>query len=224
MVGTRQLVRLLDHAADANAKVVLVGDHHQLPEIDAGGLFRALARRLDAVELTNNRRQAEAWEAAALDELRHGDVATAVAAYQRAGRITLADSAEAARGQLVADWAHAYETMGGEPGVMVALRRTDVADLNARARARLVAAGQLTGPLWRSTGSSSRPEIGSCVYAIRTTTVGTLRQVGFELRRTLTLLYHYDILLRDLDDETPVRLLGCFDEPRPNPHPRRPPE
>jgi hypothetical protein len=61
MVGTRQLARLLDHAQTQRMKVVLVGDPHQLPEIDAGGLFRALATRLPAVELTDNRRQTERW-------------------------------------------------------------------------------------------------------------------------------------------------------------------
>jgi ATP-dependent exoDNAse (exonuclease V) alpha subunit len=34
MLGTRNLAELLTHAAAARAKVVLVGDHHQLPEID----------------------------------------------------------------------------------------------------------------------------------------------------------------------------------------------
>ncbi len=62
MVGTRQLARLLDHAQRRQVKVVLVGDPHQLPEIDAGGLFRALANRLPSVELTANRRQREQWE------------------------------------------------------------------------------------------------------------------------------------------------------------------
>jgi len=36
MVGTRQLARLLDHAHAAGTKVVLVGDHHQLAEIEIG--------------------------------------------------------------------------------------------------------------------------------------------------------------------------------------------
>jgi ATP-dependent exoDNAse (exonuclease V) alpha subunit len=35
MVGTRQLARLLDHAETQSVKVVLVGDPHQLPEVDA---------------------------------------------------------------------------------------------------------------------------------------------------------------------------------------------
>src|SRR5580658_2564887 len=37
MVGTRKLARLLTAAERAHAKVVLVGDPRQLPEIDAGG-------------------------------------------------------------------------------------------------------------------------------------------------------------------------------------------
>ncbi len=42
----------LVHVEAAGAKAVLVGDHHQLPAVDAGGAFAALVRRLGAVELT----------------------------------------------------------------------------------------------------------------------------------------------------------------------------
>jgi hypothetical protein len=146
MVGTRQLARLLDHAQRLDVKVVLVGDPHQLPEIDAGGLFRTLATRLPAVELTDNRRQQHVWEQAALDELRHGDPDAAVAAYRQHGRIITADTAEAVREQLVTDWWDTYRQAGAKHTVMVALRRGDVDDLNHRARAQLLQAGQLTGP------------------------------------------------------------------------------
>src|SRR4029453_13926840 len=40
MLGSRKLARLLDHASQAQAKVVLVGDDRQLAAIDAGGGFR----------------------------------------------------------------------------------------------------------------------------------------------------------------------------------------
>jgi ATP-dependent exoDNAse (exonuclease V) alpha subunit len=40
MLGSRKLTRLLDHAQDAGAKVVLVGDDKQLAAIEAGGGFR----------------------------------------------------------------------------------------------------------------------------------------------------------------------------------------
>ena len=59
MVGTRTLARLLDLAARDDAKLVAVGDPAQLPEIDAGGLFAALARDLGAAVLTENLRQVE---------------------------------------------------------------------------------------------------------------------------------------------------------------------
>ena len=44
MVGTRQLERVLSHAAEAGAKVVLVGDPQQLQSIEAGAAFRSIFR------------------------------------------------------------------------------------------------------------------------------------------------------------------------------------
>jgi ATP-dependent exoDNAse (exonuclease V) alpha subunit len=81
MVGSRKLGRLLDHAQRAHAKVVLIGDDRQLASIDAGGGFRALRLRLGASELTENRRQQQAWEREALELVRCGLVEEAVAAY-----------------------------------------------------------------------------------------------------------------------------------------------
>jgi hypothetical protein len=151
MVGTRQLARLLDHAEQQSVKVVLVGDPKQLPEIDAGGLFRALATRLPAIELTDNRRQSHSWEQAALDELRHGDPDVALAAYRQHGRIRTADTVEQLRDRLVHDW---WDTACHDlPGsIMIALRRDDVDDLNHRARAKMLAAGRLTGPAITTAG------------------------------------------------------------------------
>jgi ATP-dependent exoDNAse (exonuclease V) alpha subunit len=149
MLGTRALGRLLAAAEQARTKIVLVGDHHQLPELEAGGAFRALAKQLDAVALTENRRQDAAWERAALDELRAGDVGIAVATYQQAGRIHAADTAEQARGQLVDAWWRAAGTPDGQLDpevVMLALRRADVHELNLRARALLADHGGLSGP------------------------------------------------------------------------------
>jgi hypothetical protein len=147
MVGTRKLDRLLTHAERSGAKVVLVGDPRQLPEIDAGGTLAALARRLDPIQLTANRRQNEAWEREALDQLRHGDVTVAVNAYHRAGRITLTDTADSARQVLVDDWWNARQdpTATEKTAAMYALTRAEVDDLNQRARTHLRHAGGLDG-------------------------------------------------------------------------------
>jgi conjugative relaxase-like TrwC/TraI family protein len=63
MIGTRQLLELLQTAALHHAKVVLVGDHC-LSEIEAGGLFASLAGSEHALQLSTNQRQAEPWERA----------------------------------------------------------------------------------------------------------------------------------------------------------------
>jgi Ti-type conjugative transfer relaxase TraA len=141
MVPTRTLDRLLAGAEAARAKVVLVGDYRQLPEIEAGGAFRALAERLDGFELHDNRRQQEQWERAALDELRSGDVRAALRSYENQGRIAAVDDARVAREAMVEAWLHARSR--GERALMVAISNREVDDLNRRARARLVAAGQV---------------------------------------------------------------------------------
>lgn len=143
MVGTRHLARLLDLAAESRAKVVLVGDHRQLPEINAGGAFAALGAELGSVTLRQNRRQAEAWEQTALAALRDGNPNQAVDAYLAAGRVRVADNSDDVYDAMVADWATARGA--GEDVLMLAGRRSQVDALNRRARHQLVEAGLLTG-------------------------------------------------------------------------------
>ena len=72
MASSRDVGELVDYVVQARGKLVLCGDHRQLPSIRAGGAFRAIVARTDAIELTQNRRQQEAWERVALDTLREG--------------------------------------------------------------------------------------------------------------------------------------------------------
>lgn len=145
MVGTRALAEIARHAAAARAKVVLVGDDRQLPEIQAGGAFRGLADRVGAAELKEVRRQREGWDREALNALREGDVAGWATRYREHGRVVAAPDSEASRAALVADWWRAQKESPESKSVMVALRRVDVADLNDRAREAMRAAGRL-GP------------------------------------------------------------------------------
>lgn len=141
MVGTRDLATLAAAARRANAKLVLVGDDCQLPEIQAGGAFRALAQRVGALELHEVRRQRDAWDREALAALRGGDVERFARAYRERGRLVAAPSANAARAALVEDWCEAQ--VSGARALMIAHRRSDVADLNARARARMRQLGRI---------------------------------------------------------------------------------
>ena len=144
MAGTRTLAPILDAAHHTGAKVVLVGDPRQLPEIDAGGLLAGIARRVEPIQLLENRRQRAEWERHALAELRHGDTTRAVAAYQEHNRIVTARTAPILRQRLVDDWWDLYSQ--NPSTVMLAYRRSDVDQLNGHARAHLQNAGRLTGP------------------------------------------------------------------------------
>jgi hypothetical protein len=146
MVGSRKLTRLLEHAHQARAKVVLVGDDRQLAPIDAGGGFRALRLRLGASELTENRRQQQAWEREALELVRSGRVEEAVAAYQAHERVVAADSKPAATLALLQDWWTAWQEAERDPTqevVVLAVRRTEVDRLNTACQELLAARGGL---------------------------------------------------------------------------------
>jgi conjugative relaxase-like TrwC/TraI family protein len=146
MVGSRKLTRLLEHAHQAQAKVVLVGDDRQLAAIDAGGGFRALRLRLGASELTENRRQQQAWEREALDLIRSGLVEEAVAAYQAHDRVVAADSKPAATLALLKDWWTAWQQADHDPAqevIVLAAHRTEVDRLNTACQELLTAQGRL---------------------------------------------------------------------------------
>jgi conjugative relaxase-like TrwC/TraI family protein len=148
MLGSRKLTRLLDHAEQTKAKVVLVGDDRQLSAIDAGGGFRALRLRLGASELVENRRQQQAWEREALELVRSGLVEEAVAAYRAHDRVVAVESKPAATLVLLQDWWAAWQQAEQHPSedvVLLAYRRSEVDRLNTACQELLVARGRL-GP------------------------------------------------------------------------------
>lgn len=149
MVGTRKLAALVNAAERYNTQLVLIGDPRQLPEVEAGGAFSALAER-NPVVLSENRRQVNAWEREALAQLRHGDVARAVTVYRDNGRVTLAPTADEARTRLVEDWWAVRDAGRPERTTMIALHQVDIDELNARARSKLEASGHLRGPELRA--------------------------------------------------------------------------
>jgi len=144
MVGTRQLHRLIEHTAKAGAKLVLVGDPKQLAEIEAGGLFASLARRLGHAELTENRRLTDRAQRATASALRDGHVDRALQRMEQSGSLTVGDNADRVHARMAEDWYLSHTT--SRDAVMLALHRSDVADLNQRARVHLIANDHL-GPV-----------------------------------------------------------------------------
>ena len=145
MCATVDLHQIVTRAHAAGAKVILVGDHHQLPEIAAGGGFRAAIDALGhrACELTINRRQHHQWEHVALDHLRNGDVTAFWNNYTEHDRVVLADTTTDIRNRAVADWWDSH-TAGGS-AYLLAGTRAEAKLLNTLARQHAHEAGHLTG-------------------------------------------------------------------------------
>lgn len=162
MVGTRKLLRLLDHAERDRAKVVLVGDPQQLPEIQAGGGYVGLSSRLGNATLHNNRRQRAGWERAALARMRAGHTDEAIAAYLDHGRVVVSTSGSDARTRMLQDW---MDARPDQTTVMLASRVADIDQLNAAAREMLRAEGAI-GTDQLTIGSRGFAE-GDLVLALR---------------------------------------------------------
>jgi hypothetical protein len=146
MTEDAHLVALTARIEAAGAKLVLVGDHHQLGSVGPGGALAALVRRHPEVvqQLGENRRQHDVSERHALAELRAGDVAGAVAWYHDQGRVHAAADRDVAVQQAVDAWA--ADMAAGHETDLYAWRRANVAALNQRARAWMKATGRLSGP------------------------------------------------------------------------------
>ncbi|WP_426020756.1 Ti-type conjugative transfer relaxase TraA [Brevundimonas sp. DWR2-3-1b1] len=143
MIGSRQMDRVLAHAGQAGAKVVLVGDAEQLQAIEAGAAFRALTERHGAAEITEIRRQREGWQREATRELATGRTGAALDRYEAAGMVRGHETREAAHSALVEGWDSLRQAKPEASQLMLAHTRADVAQLNQLARGRMSDAGEL---------------------------------------------------------------------------------
>lgn len=132
LADTRTLDRLGTIAAEAGAKVLLVGDPAQLQSVEAGGAFSMLAQVWpDVPELTDVHRFVHEWEKAATLDLREGR-AEAIAAYARHDRLR-EGSTEQMLDAAYSAWR--ADADAGVASILVSESRQAVEQLNARARA-----------------------------------------------------------------------------------------
>ncbi|RAI37031.1 Ti-type conjugative transfer relaxase TraA [Rhodoplanes serenus] len=143
MVGTRQLERVLSHAAEAGAKVVLVGDPQQLQSIEAGAAFRSIHERHGGAEISEVRRQREDWQRDATRDLAMGRTDNAIHAYERNGMVHAAETREQARRDLIDRWDRERQANPNASRVILTHTNAEVRELNEAARERMRDAGDL---------------------------------------------------------------------------------
>jgi conjugative relaxase-like TrwC/TraI family protein len=138
LAGTLTLDRISRIAAEAGAKVLLVGDWAQLQSVDAGGAFSLLVGdRPDVAELTEVHRFVSEWEREASLDLRFGrsEVIGVYAEHDRLREGTTDEMTDAAYAAWRAD------TRSGRSSVLVTEATRSVFELNKRARAERILDG-----------------------------------------------------------------------------------
>ena len=143
MVGTRQLERVLSHAAEAGAKVVLVGDIRQLQAIEAGAAFRSIHERHGGAEIGEVRRQREDWQRDATRDLATGRTGDALEAYRSYGMVHEAQTREQARRDLIDRWDRERQVLPDKSRIVLTHTNEEVRALNEAAHERMRAAGDL---------------------------------------------------------------------------------
>ncbi|ESQ89774.1 Ti-type conjugative transfer relaxase TraA [Asticcacaulis benevestitus] len=144
MVGSRQMERVLSAAAEAGAKVVLVGDPEQLQAIEAGAAFRSIHERHGGVEITQVRRQHEDWQRDATHQLATCKTQVVLNAYYDHGHVHEAETREEARKDLVERWDKDRIDNPEASRLILTHTNDEVQVLNALARERLKARGELS--------------------------------------------------------------------------------
>lgn len=137
---------LARQAAASSAKLLLVGDHHQLPAIGAGGTLQLLAEnssdtpRLAAIHRFRDASGIErTWEAEASLQLRRGDPGS-INAYASHGRFESGDT-DAMISAAYAAWRKDRDS--GLNTLLIAADNATVQALNTKVRADRIEAGQV---------------------------------------------------------------------------------
>ncbi|WP_422936554.1 MobF family relaxase [Sinomonas sp. P47F7] len=164
LAGTLSLDRITHLAAEAGAKVLLVGDYAQLQSVDAGGAFSLLVHDCDdAPELADVHRFTNEWEKAASLGLRHGRTEI-IESYIENGRV-LEGEKDAMTDAAYTAWR--ADLHAGQATVLVADSNEAVTALNIRARTDLVLDGTVHGPREVGLHDGTRAAAGDTVITRR---------------------------------------------------------
>lgn len=142
MLGSEKTLKLLSHANEAGAKVIIVHDKEQLSAIDAGAPSRALAERFGEVKLTHVVRQTNPEMSRATYEFGMGQPNRAIARYESLGAINCqAIDEKVARKLMIEAWASGR--LEGKTQIMLAFKNDSVKALNEAARRVRISAGEI---------------------------------------------------------------------------------
>ena len=160
-IGTADLVAIWQILEKTGARAKPVGDTEQLGPVEAGGIFRLMARKHGNWKLTEVRRFAESWERDASLRLRDGDV-LALGQYSRRGRIRHG-AADRMREDAVSLWLTDY--LRGKDSLLLAGTNEEAAALARMAREQLIERGRLDGQAMVTLSDGNQAGTGDLIRA-----------------------------------------------------------
>jgi AAA domain/Relaxase/Mobilisation nuclease domain len=143
MLDTKLMALVTAWAADAGAKILLVGDSRQLSSIDRGGMYGALKDRHGAAALSEVKRQHKNDDRRAAEMMAEGNFHDALGIYQAKGAIHWTRTQREARAALVEQWAKDTAADPDKSRFVFAYTNDDVKLLNAALRAVRKGRGEL---------------------------------------------------------------------------------
>ncbi|MFG3043098.1 MobF family relaxase [Streptomyces sp. NPDC048330] len=167
MMDDRDVAELLTAAAENGVKVVMIGDWAQLKAIGVGGGFKRAHEIVDGLELSENRRQTDAVERAALEAWLDGGRRTALSMLAEHGRVHAVATPDDAYAEMLGAWKDLVGRLEGdvhdqiEDLVVLAARNADVEVLNLGARELRKKDGELTGGHTYALASGERLELAA---------------------------------------------------------------
>ncbi|MGH3867250.1 MAG: MobF family relaxase [Pseudonocardiaceae bacterium] len=138
MIATPDLAAIEARCAAADAKLLLVGDQHQLGAVGAGGAMADLAEHGLTYELSEVRRFTSLWEGPASLRLREGDTSV-LAEYHRHG--CLVDGGTTAQTEAAASRAFLADTLAGKESLLLVPTNDAAARISAALRTELIQLG-----------------------------------------------------------------------------------
>jgi conjugative relaxase-like TrwC/TraI family protein len=152
MAGTRHMCELAVWARSGDAKIIQVGDSHQLLGVPASGAFAAITRRHGAERLIDVRRQRDDEEIRALADLRAGLPERYLAHQLEHRRLRVARDQTTAINEATSWWLHAADDHGPEHVALITRNNELRGALNTLVRRLRTLRGELDGPAVAAAG------------------------------------------------------------------------
>ncbi|MEW6151594.1 MAG: MobF family relaxase [Pseudomonadota bacterium] len=145
LLSSGQMLAITKRAAQAHAKIVLIGDRNQLQALGAGPGLSILAGVTGATRVDTIVRQREAWMRVAVTDFAKGRAEDGLAAFDQRGLLTFVSGETATVTRVVDAWENARNAAPAPAILLIAKTNAQVRALNDEVRVRLKRNGRIVG-------------------------------------------------------------------------------